>query len=40
MIPILNVALISDEDENEINNGKHALFHLWICSDKLYGNIV
>ena len=40
-IPIFNVVLISDKDENAINNGKHvALFHLSKYSDKLYGNIV
>ena len=38
LIPIFNVVLISDK--NEINNGKHVLFHLSKCSDKLYGNIV
>ena len=41
MILIFNVVLISDNDENAINNGKHvALFHLSKHSDKLYGNIV
>ena len=41
MIPIFNVALISDNDENAINNGRHVvLFHLSKYSDKLYGNIV
>ena len=41
MIPIVNVVLISDKDENTINNGKHVvLFHLLKYSDKLYGNIV
>ena len=40
MIPILNVVLISDKDENPINNGKHVLFHLSKCCDKLYGNII
>ena len=40
MIPIFNVALISDKDENAINNGKHVLFHLSKCSDKIFGNIV
>ena len=39
MIPIFNVVLISDKDENAINNGKHILFHLSKCSDKLSGNI-
>ena len=33
--------MISDKDENVINNGKHVvLFHLSKYSDKLYGNIV
>ena len=41
MIPIFNVVLISDKDENAINKGKHVvLFHLSKYSDKLYGNIV
>ena len=41
MIPIFNVALVSDKDENAINNGKHVvLFLLSKYSDKLYGNIV
>ena len=40
VISILNAILISDKDENAINNGKHALFHLSKCPDKLYGNIV
>ena len=40
MIPIFDVILISDEDENAINNGKHVLFHLSKYSDKLYGNTV
>ena len=41
MIPIFNVALISDKDENAINKGKHAVqFHLSKYSDKLYGNMV
>ena len=41
MIPIFNVVLISDKDENAINNGKHVvLFLLSKYSDKLYGNIV
>ena len=39
-IPIFNVVLISDKDENAINNGKHILFHLSKCFDKLYVNIV
>ena len=39
-IPIFNV-LISDKDENVINNGKYVvLFHLSKYSNKLYGNIV
>ena len=33
-IPIFNVVLISDQNENPINNGNTLL------SDKLYGNIV
>ena len=41
MIPIFNVVLMSDKDENAINNGKHVvLFHLSKYSVKLYGNIV
>ena len=41
VIPIFNVILISDKDENAINKGKHVvLFHLSKYSDKLYGNIV
>ena len=41
MIPIFNVVLISDKNENVINNGKHVvLFLLSKYSDKLYGNIV
>ena len=33
--------MISDKDENTINNGKHiVLFDLLKYSDKLYGNIV
>ena len=40
MISFFNVVLISDEDENAINNGKHVvLFHVPKYSDKLYGNI-
>ena len=40
-IPMLNVVLISDKDENAINNGKHVvLFQLSKYSDKLYVNIV
>ena len=39
-MPIFNIVLISDKDENAIN-GKHvALLHLSKYSDKLYGNIV
>ena len=39
-MPIFNVVLISDKDENAINNGKHVvLFLLSKYSDKLYGNI-
>ena len=37
---IFNVVLISDKDENAINNGKHVLLHLSKCSDKVFGNIV
>ena len=41
VISVFNVVLISDKDENTINNGKHVvLFHLLKYSDKLYGNIV
>ena len=41
MIPIFNVVLLSDKDENATNNGKHVvLCHLSKYSDKLYGNIV
>ena len=41
VVPIFNVVLISDEDENAINKGKHVvLFHLSKYSDKLYGNII
>ena len=41
MIPIFNVVLISDKDENEINNSKHViLFLLKKIYDKFYGNIV
>ena len=41
MTPIFNILLISDKDENVINNGKHVvLLHLSKYSDKLYGNIV
>ena len=40
VIPIFDVVLISDKDENTINNGKHVSFQLSKCSDKLYGNIV
>ena len=32
--------MISDKDENAINNGKHVLFHWSKCSDKLYDNTV
>ena len=40
MIPIFNVVLIPDKDENTINNGKQvSLFLLWKYSDKRYGNI-
>ena len=38
---MFNVVLLSDKDENAINNGKHVvLFHLSKYSDKLYGNII
>ena len=41
VIPIFNVVLISDNDENAIDNGKHVvLFHLSKYSDKLYGSVV
>ena len=40
VLPIFNDVLISDKDENAINNGKDVLFYLSKCSDKLYGNIV
>ena len=41
VIPIFNVVLVSDNDENAIDNGKHVvLFHLSRYSDKLYGNTV
>ena len=40
VIPIFNDVLISDKGENVINNGKHVLFHILKCSDKLYSNIV
>ena len=40
MITIFNVVLLSDKDENAINNDKDILFHLLKCSDQLYGNIV
>lgn len=32
--------IISDKDENVINNDKHVLLHLSKRSDKLYGKIV
>ena len=35
VIPVFNVVLISDKDENAINNGKYVLFHLSKCSGKL-----
>ena len=39
--PIFNVVLISDKNENAINNGKHViLFYLSNYSDKIYRNIV
>ena len=38
---IFNVEfIISNDDENTINNGKHVWIQLSKCSDKLYGNIV
>ena len=41
MIPIVNVILISDKDENAIIDGKHVvLFNLSKYPDKFYGNIV
>ena len=41
MISIFHVVLISDKDENAINNDKYAvLFHLSKYFNKLYGNIV
>ena len=41
VIPIFNVVLISDKDENAINKDKHfVLFHLSKYSDKVYGNII
>ena len=41
MILIFNVVLISDKDENTINNDKHVvLFHLSKHSDKLYVSFV
>ena len=41
MIPIFDVVLISDKDENTINNGKQVVvFLLSKYSDKLYGDIV
>ena len=41
MLPIANVALISNKDENAIIDGKHVvLFNLSKYSDKFYGNIV
>ena len=35
VIPIFNDVLILDKGENVINNGKHVLFHILKCSDKL-----
>ena len=41
VIPIFNVVLISDKDENAINNGKPVvLLHLSKYPHKHYGNIV
>ena len=40
MIPVFNVVLISDKDENATDNGKHVvLIHLSKYSDKLYGKV-
>ena len=40
MIPIFNVVLISDKDENAVNNGKQVVFFLLSkYSDKRYSNI-
>ena len=40
MIPVFNVVLISDKDENASDNGKHVvLFRLSKYSDKLYGKV-
>ena len=40
MIPIFNVVMISDKNENVIDKDKHVvLFHLLKYSDKLCGNI-
>ena len=40
VIPIFNVVLISNKDNNVVNNDKHVLSHLSKCSDKFYGNNV
>ena len=41
MIPLFNVVLVSDKDENAINKGKHVvLFRLSKYSEKFYGNIM
>ena len=41
VIPLFNVVLVSDKDENVINEGKQVvLFHLSKYSDKLYDNII
>ena len=41
MIPLFNVVLVSDKDENAINKGKHVvLFRLSKYSEKFYGNII
>ena len=34
LIPVSNIVLISDKDENVNNNGKHALFPISKCSDQ------
>ena len=40
VIPVFNVVLISDKDENASDNGKHVvLFRLSKYSDKLYGKV-
>ena len=40
MIPVFNVVLISNKDENASDNGRHVvLFRLSKYSDKLYGKV-